>query len=113
MKPADVIADYRAVLAEVGETVTVSRTNPPPLAPTDVQALARVTGYTLDELQPGVEQGRRKVVLLAEDVTFDPPLRAGDKVTVRGTVLNIDSVDDNTRRVGGTLIAYELQASGG
>jgi hypothetical protein len=31
---------------------------------------------------------------------------------VRGKVKRIKAVDDNTRRIGGTLIALEIQAGG-
>ncbi|RAI44724.1 hypothetical protein CH341_07785 [Rhodoplanes roseus] len=112
MSVAETLAAYRAALAEVGETITVRRLNPSPAAPTDVQALARITGYDPSEIVPGIQQGDRKVILLAEHVTLTPPLRAGDKLVVRGRVLNIETVDDSTRRLGGVLVAYELLVRG-
>lgn len=83
--------------------------------PTDTSARARVVGYQERELVGGIQQGDRKVILLADDLIdagFVPPITANDKLIVRGKQLSIVSVDDSTRRVQGILIAYELQARG-
>jgi hypothetical protein len=58
------------------------------------------------------------VILLAEDVEasgFPIPIKAGgvDRIVVRGKVMMVQSVDDSTRRVADTLIAYELRVTGG
>ncbi|MCX5581327.1 hypothetical protein [Kaistia terrae] len=53
----------------------------------------------------------RRVLVLAEDVEasgWPGALRKGDKVVIRGRVSNIQSIDDDRRRVAGVLIAYEL-----
>jgi hypothetical protein len=43
---------------------------------------------------------------------FSLPVTKNDKAIVRGKELNIQSVDDNTRRIEGVIIAYEIQARG-
>jgi len=82
----------------------------------DTVAHARVLGYTPQELITGgmVQQGDRKVIMLAEDLEnagVSAPVN-GDKIVIRGRELNIQAVDDNTRRIGPTLIAYVIQARG-
>lgn len=115
MTPAHVRASYSRALALAGETVTLRRVNASPAAPTDHQVRARVVGYQPEELVGGIQIGDRKVILLAEDVpgSFLPFLLGGrDKIVVRGKALNVESVDDSTRRVAGELIAYELRVKG-
>ena len=82
---------------------------------TDYTARARVMGYKPDMLTGSVQQGDRKVIILASDLNtsqFPGPITVTDKILVRGKELSILAVDDNTRRLGGTLIAYELQVRG-
>lgn len=81
----------------------------------DVQA--RVTDYIADELTGPIVQGDRKIILLHEDLVnagFPFPIQSGPnwKVVVRGTELQIRPIDDNSRRLGGELIAYEIAAGG-
>ena len=40
------------------------------------------------------------------------PLTTADKLVVRGRECAIKAVDGDTRRIGGTLIALELQVAG-
>ncbi len=107
MTPAEAREIYIGELEAHGESITLRR-----LPSTDIAVRARVTGYKPDEIGGDIMQGDRKVIVFADDVTFDPPLRRGDKVVVRGALLNIAVVDDNTRRIAGELIAYELAARG-
>jgi hypothetical protein len=111
MTPSESLESYRSMLTEHGELITIRRVNPN-LPPTDADVLARVLGYQPEELNGGIMQGDRKIIFMAEDITLNPTLRAGDKVIVRGRMLNIERVDDSTRRVAGTLIAYELTGRG-
>lgn len=106
MTPADAKAMYRRQIAAHGETITLRRTGQ-----SDQSVRARVTGYEPEELVGGIQQGDRKVIVLAEDVTGFTP-RKGDLVILRGAPLSIQAVDDSTRRVAGTLVAYELVARG-
>lgn len=117
MNAAEARAMYRSQIDEHGETVTLRRVNVSPTPPTDATVKARVVGYRAEELVGGITQGDRKVIVLAEDVetsSFPVPFKTtgSDKVIVRGKTLNIGVVDDSTRRIGGTLIAYEIQARG-
>ena len=116
MDAAQVRRDYRDAIAEVGETITLRRfvAGGPPIK---AEVRARVTGYQPAELVGGIKQGDRRVIILAEDVEatgFPVPFSTGgsDKTVVRGKALNIEIVDDSTRRVGGVLIAYDITARG-
>jgi hypothetical protein len=109
--------DYREMLADVGETITLRRINAAPAAPTEAQVLARVVGYKPEELVGGIKQGDRHLIVLAEDVEatgFPVPFLTNGtyKAIVRDKVLNIGIVDDSTRRIGGVLIAYDITATG-
>lgn len=115
MTPEAVRASYRRAITD---TVTLRKYTGSNTSRTkvDTVAHARVTGYTPQELIAGgtVQQGDRKVVMLAEDLEnagVSAPAN-GDKLVVRGRELNIQAVDDNTRRIGSTLIAYVIQARG-
>ncbi len=117
MTPDAVRACYRDMLALVGEPVTIRRyTGAGAERPRfDADALARVIDYKPDELVGGVQQGDQKLILLADDLTarqFPVPPRRGDKAVVRGQELNIEAVDDNTRRNAGQLNANEIQVRG-
>ena len=122
--PETLKADYRAIIDTVGEDIIVRRytgtgTNRPKI---DVPCRARVTGYAPRELVGVVQQGDRFVLVLAEDVTqpntdsppqsLTLPLTPADKVVVRGKEMQIVAADDSTRRVGGELVAIEIQARG-
>lgn len=116
MTPEAVISSYRRAL---DQHLTVRRyagtgSN---RAHFDVGVAGDVTGYQPHELVPGsvIQQGDRKVLLLVEhliDRQFALPVTTADKVVVRGRELAIIAVDDSTRRIGDTLIAYELQCRG-
>lgn len=117
MTPDSVKSAYRRMLDIVGEPVLIRRytgagTNRPKF---DATVQARVTEYDPSELIGSIQQGDRKLIVLADDLIeaqFALPLRKGDKAVVRGRELNIEAPDDNTRRVNGVLIAYELQVRG-
>ncbi len=81
----------------------------------DVQA--RVTDFAADELVGAIVQGDRKLIVLHEDLVnagFPFPIQTGAnwKVVVSGRELQIKSVDDRTRRLGDTVIAYNIAAGG-
>lgn len=78
---------------------------------------ARPVDFNPAELVGGIVQGDRNVIVLAEDVInagVPLPLSTGanTKMVIRGRELTIKAVDDNTRRLGGELIAYEMQVGG-
>lgn len=105
---------WRRRIKNDGETITLRRGAS--VGGHAVYVIARVMGYAPDELIGGITQGDRKIFVLAEDVEaggFPLPFKPGsDSVLVRGNKLTIQSVDDNTHRIGGVLIAYEIRATG-
>lgn len=114
MNAAEALASYQAMLAEVGETVSVRRFSgaPPSRTSADTSATGRVMDYRPHELTGLVQQGDRKVILLVDALGALLPLTTADKLVVRSREMAIIAIDDNTRRIGGTLIALELQARG-
>ena len=117
MTPEMAKRSHRRMLNQVGEDVTFRRyTGSGASRPYfDATAKARVMEFDAAELVGGIIQGDRKLIVLAQDL-FDaqwpvPPVK-GDKAIVRGRVLNIEAVDDNTRRIAGELVAYEIVVRG-
>ena len=117
MTPQTARATYRRMLNSVGENITMRRyTGTGASRPhTDATVVARVTDYMPEQLVGAVQQGDRNLIVLAEDLAASgwpvPPLK-NDKVVVRGKELNVEAVDDSTRRVKGTLVAYEIRVRG-
>jgi len=119
--PEQIKASYRRNLKE---TVVIRRftgtgTNRPKF---EASARAQVVGYAPHELIGGIVQGDRKIILYADDLIEQgwapaPGTRRliteNDFAVVRGAQLAIIAADDSTRRVDGTLIAFELQVRGG
>lgn len=121
MTPEQVTAAYRRALGSVGlgEQVKVRRytgTGGSRTSADSAELAARVIGYDLREIVGTIQQGDRKVILMAQDVAdLSPsilPLTANDKILVRGRELAIVRIDDSTRRIKGTLVAYEVQVRG-
>lgn len=114
MTPSDARATYARLFDETGETVLLRRQSPS--GAQDYPVRARIVGYTAQEIAAGVQQGARKVIVLAEDVEssgFPVPIKTRfDAVIAHGLSMTVQMVDDSTRRVAGTLIAYELQVIG-
>lgn len=117
MTPEQVKATYRRMLDQVGEPITLRRyTGTGASRPYfDAPVQARVTEFEAHELVGGIQQGDRKLIVLAQDL-FDAqwpaPPKKDDKAVVRGKVLNIEAVDDSTRRVATVLVAYEIVVRG-
>ncbi|EHK56905.1 hypothetical protein [Allomesorhizobium alhagi] len=116
MTPDSIKASYRRALGAFEEIVIRRYTGAGANRPYfDAPVLARVTGYEPKELVGTIQQGDRKLIVLADDlIAAQVPLdlKKGDKAVVRGKELNIEAADDSTRRVAGVLIAYELQVRG-
>ena len=114
MTPAEALASHRSFINEVGETVYVRRYSgtPPSLTAADTATVARVMDYQPSEIIGPITQGDRKVIALVDTLTGVLPLTVNDALVVRGKELAIVAVNDNTRRIGGTLIALELQVRG-
>jgi hypothetical protein len=117
MTPASARMTYRRMMGLVGEKVLIRRytgtgANRPRF---DAEVTARVTDYEPSELVGTIVQGDRKIIVMHEDLAtaqFPTPIKKGDKVVARGKELNVEAPDDNTRRVQGELIAWELQVRG-
>lgn len=118
MTPEAIRSAYDRMLGSVGETVKFRRYQGTGEDRDFIQAdvTARVAGYEPREIVGSVQQGDRRVIVLADELDdqFEPEPRVSpnDKVIIRGKEHAIISVDANTRRVGGTMIAYEIQARG-
>ena len=113
MTPATARAMYARQFAGVAQ-VTLRRIVPN-ASPVDVAVRAKVTGYAPNELMGGIQQGDSRAIVLAVDVeatAFPGPIKAGDKLVIGGRVRNIQFLDDQTRRIGDTLIAYDLTLRG-
>ena len=78
----------------------------------DAIRAAKVVGFDEAEIVGGIQEGARKMIVLASGITWSDPLREGDLAIVDGAELYVNTVDDQRRRVDGTLIAYEVTAGG-
>lgn len=103
---------YRRQVAAHGSLVTLRR-GAGPGAP-EVTFKARLTGYSPQEMTGDLQQGDVKVIFLAEDLgDFPPPIKTrSDAIWQDGRKMTVQAVDDQTRRVAGELIAYELRVRG-
>ena len=106
---------YEEAMDGRGDLITLRRLGQG--APIDAQVRAIVTGFQPDEISGGIVQGDRRVFLFGPDVAaaaFPVPIKNGgiDRLVIRGKTLAIQSVDDSTHRVGGELLAYDIQARG-
>jgi hypothetical protein len=113
--PDKALASHRKMIAQTGEDVIVRRYRGP-AGPNqvhdDVTVRARVMGYQPRDLVGSVVQGDRRVIMMVDALAAILPLRTSDKCVIRGVEVAIKGIDDNTRRIAGTLIALELQVAG-
>lgn len=101
-------ASYRRLFAKAGRRITLRRDGEP-----DCTALARITLAGDEELVGGLDQNVRRILVLAADVAFSAPLRAGDQVVLSsGSILTIERCDADTHCDGELLLAYDLVATG-
>jgi hypothetical protein len=119
MTPDAARASYRRALDQAGETILIRRyTGAGTSRPQSSWPVrARVVAYEPKELVGGIVQGDRKLIVLQEDLVaagFPGRIETGPnwKAVVRGVELQIKAADDNTRRIAGELIAYEIRAGG-
>jgi len=106
----DALQSYRDAIAKYGRVVAFKR---PDGSVADAAVRCRSSGYDAQELGGGIVQGDVKVIALAEDFEtagWEP--RKGDQATLGTKLVSVEAVDRETRRVGETLIAYEIQARG-
>lgn len=107
-------ADYAAAMDRFGEDIIVRRYSGPAASRThiDTTVRARVMDYQPTELVGGIVQGDIKVIALVDTLSSLLPLTTNDRLVIRGKEVSIKGVDDNTRRLAGTLIALEIRAEG-
>jgi hypothetical protein len=117
MTPDEGKETYQRMLEEIGEKVLIRRyfgtgNN---RSKFEVEVRARIVGYIASELVGTIIQGDQKAILLQEDLLifqFPLPLMKNDKIVVKGKERNIESADGDSRKIGGELIAWELQIRG-
>jgi hypothetical protein len=114
MTPDEALDQHRAFINEIGEDIAIRRFTGTgtPRPYTDTTTKARVMGYQPSQLVGPIVQGDRKVIALVDTLSSMLPITTNDKAVIGGKVLSIKAVDDNTRRIAGTLIALELQVGG-
>jgi hypothetical protein len=125
---AEMLEDHREFLADDGEDILIRRySGSGPVRPkTEARVRARVTGLESATLIGAIVQGKCQIIALNDPDAAVPvgmvaltellPLTTADKAVLlrdgRQKELSIEAADDNTRRVGGVLIALQLQAAG-
>lgn len=115
MNAAETLESYRAFLnGDDGQDIRVRRYVGvgPSRTRTEVVTRARVVGYQPNEILGNITQGDRKVIALADTLTALLPLTVDDKLLIDGIETAIKAVDSNTRKIGSTLIALEIQVAG-
>jgi hypothetical protein len=110
MTPDQALKSHRAFINAAGEDIVVRRYGDD--APTEATTRARVMGYLPNQIVGSVTAGDRRVIALVDTLAAMLPLTRKDKLVIRGREVAIKAVDDSTRRIGGTLIALEIQADG-
>jgi len=117
MNAAQATAQLRAFLQEIGEDIVIRRYSGsgPDRPKTEVTVRARVVEYASKDIIGPVQLGDRKLIVLADPLADLLPLKpavGNDVAVVRNRELQIIRVDDNTRRIGGTLVGLEIQVRG-
>lgn len=111
MTPAAARAMYRREIAKHGETLSIVRNA------STWSVKARAINDTTRETSGAKHQHLRRFVIVAADLIasgFTAPFQERvDRIVFAGATLVITEVDSTTRRVGGELIAYEIEAAGG
>jgi hypothetical protein len=112
--PAQALASLRGQLAKHGRDVVIRRWSGPSAARVSTEATtrARITGYAPEKIVGLVQVGDRKAIVQVDSLSSLLPLKDTDKVVVDNREFAIRFVDDQTRRIDGTLIALELVISG-
>jgi len=87
--------------------------------PPTLNVRGRVYNYSPNEVVGGITQLDRKAIVYAEDVTWTPALRKGDRlrysVPEDGStkLMTIEQVDNATARIAGEeLVLYKLRLTG-
>lgn len=105
------LASHRRMLTKIGEDIAIRRYAADGTY-TDTTTKARVTGAEIEEFTGSMTQKRSKVIALVDTLASILPITPTDKAVIGGREFAIDGIDDNTRRIGGTLVALEFQVVG-
>jgi hypothetical protein len=111
MDAATALAQHRAFINEIGEDIAIRRYAEDGTY-TDTTTKARVIGAEVEEFTGSMTQKRSKVIALVDTLASILPLVPTDKAVIGGREFAIEGIDDNTRRIGGTLVALEFQVIG-
>jgi hypothetical protein len=114
MTPEGALSSYRRFLTDRFTVIRkVQGSTVDAVNVTNVQG--RVMKYTKPRAENDNTQGWQEAVVLAQDLIdkgFPVPMKTGDLILVQGRTLKVDGVDQNTRKVGQTLIAYQCICRG-
>jgi hypothetical protein len=105
------LASHLRFINEVGEDIAIRRYAEDGTY-TDTTTKARVTGAEVEEFTGSMTQKRSKVIALVDTLASILPIIPTDKAVIGGREFAIEGIDDNTRRIGGTLVALEFTAVG-
>ncbi len=111
MNAADARAMYRREIAKHGEVISIVR------GASTWSVKARAISHTDRETSGNRVQNIRRFVIVAADLVATgfthPFVEKSDRIVFAGKTLTITVADDTRRRIGGELIAYEIEAMGG
>jgi hypothetical protein len=121
MTPDECINQYRRALAVVGEDIAVRRyagTGAGRTVAKEAIVRGRIVGLGAKDIVGDIKLTDRRVILINDPDAEVPagkvclsellPLRSTDKLAFRQQEAAIMSVDDDTRRVAGVLIAIDV-----
>lgn len=124
MRADALLSAYRRALRNVGKERTVkvrrysgtgtTRSSADTIIKARVLA-TRVSGTHDEPLVGALQEGSQQVIALAQDLIdagFVLPLRSSDKIVIDDKEHTITGLDDTTRALGDTLIAYDLVVKG-
>ncbi len=107
-------AAYSREMDVNGDTVAIRRAGTPATLYGPIRAL--IMTYTEQELTGNMQEGDRKVLMLANDVVASgiplPILAKQDRLLFGTSTFVVQYVDETSHRTGGQLLAYELRVSG-
>lgn len=108
------LAAHVRMINKVGETITLRR------GTDESTAKARIIGGKMDigedQIADNLQQRRRRAIVLASDLAAGdvtlPPMRGDEVEDASGLIMMVEHVNDESRRVEGQVVAYELMLVG-
>lgn len=108
MTPQAALASTRRAVQSVGEEIQIRRDGVSP----DVTTWARPIGKPSVAMVGEIQQKVTRLIVLVDTLATLLPITTNDSAIVAGKIMAIAEVDDRTRRIGGTLIAIEMDVVG-